>query len=383
MKSAREIRLFRMVQVVCAVVFAIFSFTYLSIYQAPLLEVAYDLTATGKLQYNENITAAIITFVLLMLTLWLNKYAKFTREWEALSYLPACTALAFITNIDRTIYTGLEFSWLWVWIAVAVLLLYISASWVLQRVLFMRIKDITRATNRIMWRNLLLLSLLFCFTGVLSSSDENFKHEAMVYKYVKHNDYDAAKRVAQRSFAASQQLTAGRAYVLAMKGQLGDSLFTYPQYYGLDGLLPTEQPTSPLTAAMVYDCLKVTRQKGERILPFLERAVAVDTASAAVKDYYLSALLLDKRLEEFAASLPAFYDVADTVSLPKHFKEALFLYARIAENAELQVQDAALEKAYNELLALEREHQDILVRSNYVRRFFGSTYWWYYLYADK
>ena len=60
MKSAREIRLFRMVRIVCAVVFVIFSFTYLSIYQAPLLEVVYDITATGKLQYDGNITAAII-----------------------------------------------------------------------------------------------------------------------------------------------------------------------------------------------------------------------------------------------------------------------------------------------------------------------------------
>ncbi|MBQ8734933.1 MAG: hypothetical protein IJY75_02985, partial [Bacteroidaceae bacterium] len=224
MKSAREIRLFRMVQVVCAVVFSIFSYTYLSFYQAPLLEVAYDLTATGKLQYDENIVAAIITFVLLLLTLWLNKFAKFTREWEALSYLPACTLLAFITNIDRTIYAGVSFSLSWVWIALVVSVVYLSASWVLQRVLFMRIKDITRATNRIMWRNLLLLSMLFCFTGFLSTEDENFKHEAILYQYLKRGDYDAAKRVAANSLTASQQLTAGRAHLLALRGELGDSL---------------------------------------------------------------------------------------------------------------------------------------------------------------
>ena len=141
MKSAREIRLFRMVRIVCAVVFVIFAFTFLSLFQAPLLEVAYDITATGKLQYDENITAAIITFVLLLITLWLNKYAKFSREWEAMAYLPACVMLAFFTNIDRTIYTGTEFSWKWVWVALIVLFVYAFASWVLKRVLFMRIKD--------------------------------------------------------------------------------------------------------------------------------------------------------------------------------------------------------------------------------------------------
>ena len=156
MKSAREKRLFRLVRIVCAVVFAIFAFTFLSLYKAPLLEVAYDLTATGKLQYDENVTAAILTVVLLLLTLWLNKFAKFSREWEAFAYLPACTLLAFATDVDRTIYTGGEFTWSWVWIGIAVTVVYMFASWVLQRVLFMRIKDITRATNRIMWRNLLL-----------------------------------------------------------------------------------------------------------------------------------------------------------------------------------------------------------------------------------
>lgn len=383
MKSAREIRLFRMVQIVCAVVFSIFSYTYLSFYQAPLLEVAYDLTATGKLQYDENIVAAIITFVLLLLTLWLNKFAKFTREWEALSYLPACTLLAFITNIDRTIYAGVSFSWSWVWIALVVSVVYLSASWVLQRVLFMRIKDITRATNRIMWRNLLLLSMLFCFTGFLSAEDENFKHEAILYQYLKRGDYDAAKRVAANSLTVSQQLTAGRAHLLALRGELGDSLFVYPQYYGIDGLLPTSQQTSPLTAEMVYAHLKVSPQNGEKILPFLERALTVDTASSAVKDYYLSALLLDRRLEEFVDTLSAFYNVDDKASLPTHYKEALWIYGKISGDSTMQLKDTAMARKYSELLALELEHKDILVRSNYVRRFFGQTYWWYYLYADN
>lgn len=382
MKSAREIRLFRMVRIVCAVVFVIFCYTFLSIYQAPLLEVVYDITATGKLQYDEKITAAIITFALLLVTLWLNKYAKFSREWEAMAYLPACVILAFITNIDRTIYTGVEFSWLWVWIAVVTFFIYVFASWVLKRVLFMRIKDITRATNRIMWRNLLLLSILFCFTGLISNDDENFKHEAMVYHYVKKGDFDTAQRVAARSYAASQELTAGRAYLLAHEGMLGEKLFTYPQYYGVAGLLPREEQTSPLSASMVNDFLKVAPVKGEKTIEFLSRALSVDTASVAVKDYYLSALLLDKRLEEFVDSLPRFYDVSNVANLPRHYKEAMLLCSKVFPDKNISFADDALENEYAEMLKIEQEHQDILVRSNYVRKFFGKTYWWYYLYAD-
>ena len=125
MKSAREIRLFRMVRIVCAIVFALFAFTYLSVHQAPLLEVVYDMTATGKLQYDANITAAVITAVLLLATLWINKFAKFNREWEALSYLPASIALAFMTDIDRSIYVDGESSARWIWIGATIIFIYI------------------------------------------------------------------------------------------------------------------------------------------------------------------------------------------------------------------------------------------------------------------
>lgn len=383
MKSAREIRLFRMVRIVCAIVFVVFAYTFLSLYKAPLLELAYDLAATGKLQYDENITAAILTLVLLLLTLWLNKFAKFSREWEALAYLPACTLLAFTTDVDRTLYTGGEFTWSWVWIGGIVTVVYMLASWVLQRVLFMRIKDITRATNRIMWRNLLLLSLLFCYTGLLSGGDENFKHEAMVYHYVKKGDFATAKKVAQRSLTASQQLTAARAYLLAHDGELGESLFTYPQYYGVDGLLPTFEATSPINMDTVSNFLKVNPIKNEEAIAYLKRALDVDTAAAVVKDYYLSALLLDKRLDEFVDSLPGCYNVANVTSLPRYFKEALLLHGKINDRLDVQFTDAELEKRYAEFVALEREHKDLLVRSNYLRRSFGDTYWWYYLYGGN
>lgn len=383
MKSAREIRLFRMVRIVCAIVFVVFAYTFLSLYKAPLLELAYDLAATGKLQYDENITAAILTLVLLLLTLWLNKFAKFSREWEALAYLPACTLLAFTTDVDRTLYTGGEFTWSWVWIGGIVAVVYMLASWVLQRVLFMRIKDITRATNRIMWRNLLLLSLLFCYTGLLSGGDENFKHEAMVYHYVKKGDFATAKKVAQRSLTASQQLTAARAYLLAHDGELGESLFTYPQYYGVDGLLPTFEATSPINMDTVSNFLKVNPIKNEEAITYLKRALDVDTAAAVVKDYYLSALLLDKRLDEFVDSLPGCYNVANVTSLPRYFKEALLLHGKINDRLDVQFTDAELEKRYAEFVALEREHKDLLVRSNYLRRSFGDTYWWYYLYGGN
>ena len=51
--------------------------------------------------------------------------------------------------------------------------------------------------------------------------------------------------------------------------------------------------------------------------------------------------------------------------------------------SDAQFADAELEKRYAEFVALEREHKDLLVRSNYVRKSFGDTYWWYYLYSGN
>ncbi|MBR5151191.1 MAG: hypothetical protein IKW61_07800 [Bacteroidaceae bacterium] len=382
MRSPRETRLFRTVRIVCAAVFALFSYTFMSIYQAPLLELAYDMTATGKLQYNANITAAVVTIILLIITLWLNKYAKFNREWEALAYLPASIFLAFITNIDRGIYTGVSIPASWIAIAASVILIYVTAAWVLRRVLFMRIKDITRATNRILWRNLLLLSIIFSATGFLSKCDENFKHEAMIYHYVKRGDFAKACKVGQRSLNASQELTAGRAFLLAHEGLLGEKLFTYPQYYGAEGLLPKRNCASPLSSQMVYELVDIEPQTGEAAMDYIARAAATDSAATCAKDYYLCAMLLDRRLEAFADTVAGYYDTTNAATLPMHYKEALLLSSKLNGN-DAPFNDPDLEKRYNEFRLLEKEYEEPLARTNYTRKQFGTTYWWYYLYAGK
>ena len=101
-----EKRLQRWVNGLCACVFALFCFTFIAIYQAPLLEALYDKVATGKLEFNEYVVAATVTTLLLLFTLWINKLARFQREWTSFAYLPSCLLLAFITDIDRSIYTN-------------------------------------------------------------------------------------------------------------------------------------------------------------------------------------------------------------------------------------------------------------------------------------
>ena len=71
MRNSSEIRLQRVVAYTCATLFALFSFTFIAFYQAPLLEMMYNHVATGKLEYNNVVVAGVITAFLTLLAVWL------------------------------------------------------------------------------------------------------------------------------------------------------------------------------------------------------------------------------------------------------------------------------------------------------------------------
>lgn len=423
-----EKRLQRWVNGLCACVFALFCYTFVAVYQAPLLEAFYDKVATGKLQFNGYVVAAIVTTLLVLLTWWLNRLARFQREWSAFAYLPACMLLAFITDIDRSIYSGGSSLMSWLWIFVATFVVYALIAFLLQRVLFAKIKNLQMEGSRIVWRNLLLFVILFCLTGWLTNSEEGFKHEAAAYSYYKHGNVGAALNVAKRSLDATRELTAARAFYLAESWQMGDRLFTFPQYYGAEGLLPTVQQTSPLSPDTVYARFGLLRNEQEAAVDYLRRAVEKDSVpSQATIDYYLCALLLDKRLTDFVEELPRYYDVRKGEELPLHYKEALIYYVTTIDDCEITFQadslrselilmgllnwnygqdvpqhykdafkDYALSSAdfsnmldvdslgneFVAMLELEKKYPQLHIRSNFIRKYYGNTYWWYYTYSE-
>lgn len=423
-----EKRLLKWVNWLCAIIFSVFSFTFTAVYQSPLVEVYYDKVATGKLEYNGYVVAAITTTLLLLLALWLNKYAKFQREWSAMAYIPSFLLLAFLTDIEPAIYTGGASAASWVWVFVIGILVYILVAFLLRNLLFAKIKDLQTEGHRIVWRNLLLFTLFFCVVGWLSNGEDNFKSEAAAYSHYKRGDVDAALNVASRSLNASHELTAARAFYLANAGEMGDRLFRYPQYFGAEGLLPALQQTSPLSPDTVYAALGYERLPDESALNYLRRVVDTDSVpSRMVADYYLCALLLDKRVTEFVEELPRFYDISNGESIPMHYKEALVYYVTaigdfeitfesdslrsellimglldwnygedIPEHYKEAFKDYALSsqqfdsivdadslgREFARMIELEKEYPQLHIRSNYIRKHFGHTYWWYFGYSD-
>lgn len=381
MRNKEEIRLQKVVATLCATLFAIFSFLFIAKYQSPLLELFYEKVATGKLKYNAYVVGGTISLALTALALWLNRYAGFKREWTAFSYIPSVLILSFITDIDRSLYIG-GFNYVkWIIVFITGIFVYALFSFILHKMLFAKIKNIAMSANRILWRNLILFVILFSLTGILSNSEENFKREALVAFYYKKGETEKALKVASLSRTASHPLTVQRAYILAKEGILGERLFEYPQYYGAKGLLPKERQNSPLIPDSVFALLGVAPQPEESSTELLERALHADDSKNRTRDYYLSALLLDRRIVEFADAIKKLYPDCDIENLPKHYKEALLLYASI-ENDSAYIADSVIQKQFEAFVSLESQYDDFFIRSNYLRRNFGQTYWWYYLYGS-
>ena len=380
MRNKEEIRLQRVVMALCAILFAVFSFLFVAKSQSVLLELLYDKVATGKLQYNAYVVGGVISVALTIFALWLNKFTGFKREWTAFSFMPSAMVLAFITDIDRSLYTG-EYDYLkWIIVLAIGVFAYAAFSFVLRRILFAKIKNVAMSANRIIWRNLVLFVILFSLVGFLSNGEENFKREALVASYYKKGDSDNALKVGYLSNVASHSLTVQRAYILAKGGMLGERLFEYPQYYGADGLIPAKEQVSPLVPDSVYALLGASPLQGEEALDVFKRALKNDNVSPAAKDYYLSALLLDRKIVEFTDNVKTLYPDTETANLPKHYQEALLLYSSI--NGDSVQASSVMQEQFNAFKALEAEHEDIFVRGNYLRRHFGRTYWWYFLYGN-
>ena len=381
MRGNQEKRLQRVVATLCATLFAVYAFLFVGVYQAPVIEVLYNHVATGKLSFDSYVVGGIISAVLTIFALWLNRFTRFQREWTAMAYLPSTLLLAFVTDIDRSIYVGGWSYGNWIVVISVAMSIYGTLAFVLKRVLFEKIKNIAMGAGRIIWRNLILFVILFCIAGTLSNGEENFKREALVAVRYSKGDVNGALAVGRKSLDASPELTAMRAYIMAGDGLLGERLFEYPQYYGAAGIMPGKVQTSALVPDSVFALIGARPDSAERNMDFLKRLVDTDSANLVARDYYLSSLLLDRQLVGFKDELARLCGEYDVDSLPKHYREALLLCSEFTDDFLLELESDTLFVMFDELRGIERQYDDALVRNNYVRKAFGRTYWWYYLYG--
>lgn len=382
MRNAGERRLQNFITILCALIFALFAFTFVAIYKSPEIEVVYDVVATGKLQYNGYLLSAVFTLLLLGSALWLNRFAGFRREWTAMAYIPSALLLAFFTDIDRSFFVGDYGLAMWGWVSGAGLLLYAGFSFVLNRMLFEKIKDSSAVAHRIIWRNLIIFVLLFMAVGSLSDGDKDFRREALQYVFFKKGDVDGAVAVGKHSPISSRQLSAQRAFLLSLKGELAEHFFNYPVYFDAESLLPAVERDAPIAPDVIYSHIGGERKAGESSLGFLQRVAERSDSAVVARDYFLMALLAERRLVDFTDRLFEFYNVSDCDRLPKHYKEALMLYAHILPSFDVRVDDGAMRARFDAMMQQAAECGGSSMSSYLMCLSYGDTYWWYFLYGE-
>ena len=371
----------RIMIVVCGLLFSVFSFVYLYVFQRELLEALHYSLAHGKTHFAPAVSAVVITLILLLLRWGVNSALGLKGCVRALSYVPSFLILCALTDVGRDVYTSSYHS-CWPWLLPLLIASFVAVMYWLRGVFRVWLNH-EGSLMGIVNGNLFILLALCLMTVLCGNTDRTFHHELQVEHHLRSRAYEEAMRVGKKSLEASRTLTALRGMAMARTGTMGDCLFDYPQYYRSDGLFFAEDSLETLryTNDSIYYLLGVRPYEGEDRMTFLRNICYKGTGKFVSLDYYLSALLLDKNLKEFSRAINDFYEPGDT--LPRSYREAMVLYQILqGDSASAVVTDSAEVRKFMEYREKEKEYGSAKERENWMRRHYGNTYWWYFDYQN-
>lgn len=369
----------RILTVACGLLFALFSFLYLYVFQQDLLEAFHYSLAEGKTRFSPLGTALWSTGILLFVRWLVNRLLHLQGGVRELAYFPSCLLLGVLTSVGSAVYQGNAIEIVWMWLLPLLLVLFFGVAYVVGKfwnAYFSRSLDEWWTINT----NLLILLLLCVMTVSVGNTDIHFHHELAVEAALKQGDYAKARQVGKKMVHPSRSLTALRMYTLSKDKAMGEALFQYPQLYGAEGLLLDGESGNRfrLTSDSLYEYLGNAPLAGEKAVDYFGRICRDEVGSHVALDYYLSALLLERRLQKFTTEFEALYEVGDT--LPRYYEEALFLYDKLHPAKTPRIQSEELEQKWKTYEEKQLELAGTVGEGNRMRRTFGDTYWCYYQY---
>lgn len=369
----------RILTVASGLLFASFSFVYLYFFQRDVIGALHFSLSHGKTHYSPLAGALIITLVLLLLRWGVNSLLGLKGPVRALAYFPSFLLLGVLTDVDGSLFHGGSIEAHWAWLLPLVLLIFLRLGFSLRRMFrnwLNREDNILHMVNV----NLGILIAECLLTVSIGNTQINFHHELAVEQAIRSYQYAAALQVGAHSPYTSHTLNVLRAYALSLNGSLGEQLFTYPQPYGVRGLLfdhPSPE-TLRTTADSLYTYLGARPHFGEQPMQYLTRLCQEEAGSHTALDYYLCGLLLDKQLDRFAAAIDTFCFHQDT--LPRHYHEALLLYRQQHPSYSIEISDSLSIQRLNDMLKRRGTYANLECEKQEQFLTFGDTYWWYYLY---
>ena len=365
---------------VCGFLFSIFSFIYLYVFQCDVLEALHFSLAHGKTHFAPLPSAIIITLILLLLRWGVNSLLGLKGEVRALSYFPSCLILGVLTDVGRTVYMS-DYHTSWGWLLPLILLIYFLVTFWLRRVFRVQL-NVESSPMTLMNSNLIILLVFIIMTILIGNSNRTFHRELEAEHCLRNHQYNEVLKIDQHSTEASRTLTVLRSIAMSHAGTLGEKLFEYPQYYKTDGVFFADDSSSVLryTNDSIYYLLGVRPYNGEGRMEFLHNICYKGTGKSTSLDYFLSALLLEKRLDTFATAITDFCESDEEFA--RYYKEAILIYKDSHPDYQIQITDSAMIQRYTDYKIRRKESGPLVQGSNLMRREFGDTYWWYFDYQN-
>ena len=358
----------------------VFSFLYLYVLQADLLrQLQYTLSA-GQTSYEPLVGALLITLVLALPGIVLQRILPLPIRMKSVAWIPSGLLLMTLTfwhvGLDDEISLG-RLLWLILPAAVFLVALFLGKSWP-------DAKSEQAPFVAFLSPNLLILALLCIVVGWAGNTRTPFLYELKMARLLDEGRYEEALKVGERSLQTSRRLTSMRCYALSQTNQMGERLFHYRLCGGSQEMLPLLSDTMRFVnmPRRIYNYLKYKPAENSQtpVVRFLEMASQRDTTDYHVlREYLLSAYLLDRRLDLFAERLS---EDSLSSSLPTHYRQALVLLAAQDSTYHYPLNDS-IPAAYESFLETMNDESDSLLPEDRCLRDFADTYWYYYFFGEK
>lgn len=292
----------KLVKVICAILFCVFTFSYLFFYQADILRVTQHIASGGQTFYVPWLGGVLITIFLQLLQVGLNSILHLKKRGVAMTYFPSVLVLIAITDISPNVAEKIEFhSSLWVLLSLFVI--YIPIILYVKK--YEPYEPELRSygpVSQSMWINLCFMFIMFLMVGTMANHDRRFHERARIESLVVDGDYKGALQLIKQFGETDSVTSMLTIYSVARTGHLGDELFEYPLVGGSTVLRPGKVHSLLLPDSLINNATKTSA------------------------NYQLIGFLLDKDLRGFMNHLPHYYPT-DSL-LPRYYKEAKLIYLR-------------------------------------------------------
>lgn len=370
------------IQVMCAIVFVLFSLSWLYFFQADVMAMTQHMLSGGLTHYNPVIGAIIITSLLYVLQMMVYAFTRLKKRTHALTYFPSMLILALLTDVSQQIAgdgdVGHTLSW---WLVILIFILWIGIVFFTRIIQQVEDDDDYSYFSQPMWINMFIMSLLMMGVAWIGNTNAVFHYRMKVESELAKGAYGKAMEVGKKSLESDAHLMMLRMYALARNDAMGERLFEYPVSATSSEILPTNGKSHLLLCSedSIYKFLgarPAEKMEPERYLKMLLRRDSVPRRT--IGDYLLCSYLIDKDIDHFVQEVGKFYTVND--SLPKHYREALTLYTHLRSNPLFVYRSAVTEEDFNNFREMEREYKNPSERKGKLGEQYRGTYWYYYEY---